>query len=164
MKIEDLKQPTIYFPIGPSGSGKSTVYNKLKSKNPNLNVFSLDILRHEFYDKDNYAKAWKMSTEDEEFSNKANKRFFDELNKRKDLYIDNTNLSPKSRKFYLDHAKKKGYRTVAIVFNVDIETLVKRQTTRTDKSVPEEAVRRQHASMVLPQQSEFDIVINAEEV
>jgi predicted kinase len=107
MKLFELTQkPTVYFPIGPSGTGKSTVYKKLKEKNPNLNVFSLDILRHKFYDKNDYAKAWKMSTEDKDFSKKANDEFFKILKQKQDLYIDNTNLTPKSRKFYITNSRK----------------------------------------------------------
>jgi predicted kinase len=76
----------------------------------------------------------------------------------KDLYIDNTNLTPKRRKFYLNLARQHGYKTKAYVLNTDLETLIARQATRSDKRVPEVAVRQQFASMVGPQQGEFDEV------
>lgn len=160
MKLNEItSQPTLHMPIGPSGAGKSTLFRKLKSQNPSLRSFSLDDLRHEWYDADDYRKAWEMSTQDKQFEQKANQRFIEMVKQKQDLYIDNTNLSPKRRRFYLEHARRNGYQTVAHVLNVDVDTLIARQSTRTDKTVPEEAVRRQHSAMVHPQENEFDQVV-----
>lgn len=158
LKEKRMIQPTIYFPIGVSGAGKSTYLKKLQTKIPDLQVFSLDTLRHEFYDPVDYAKAFSASTKDKEFSSRANQRFIDMIATGKSIYIDNTNLTAKRRRFYLDVARKNGYKTHAILMPVDIETLVKRQLTRGDKNVPEDAVRRQFASLQSPQEGEFDSV------
>lgn len=159
MKLYELtQQKTLHVPIAPSGAGKTTLYNKLKQQHPNLESFSLDLLRHEFYDADDYANAFKMSTEDSEFRNRANQRFVEMLKTGQDIYVDNTNLTPKTRRFYLQQAKRAGYTTIAYVFDVPVEELIARQTTRPDKNVPEDAVRRQHASMKHPETGEFDEV------
>lgn len=164
MKLNEIfAQPTLIMPIGPSGAGKSTLFRRLKSENPSLRSFSLDDLRHEWYDPTDYAKAWKASTEDRQFEQKANQRFIEMIKQKQDIYIDNTNLSPKRRRFYLDLARKNGYKTVGYILDVDVDTLVARQSTRTDKSVPAEAVRRQHQSMVPPQANEFDEVIRLDD-
>lgn len=160
MKLNEIfNQPTLFMPIGPSGAGKSTLFRKLKSENPALRSFSLDDLRHEWYDKDDYNKAWQAAANDKEFGQKANNRFIEMIKRKQDLFIDNTNLSPKRRKFYLDFARRNGYKTIGYVLDVPVETLIARQSTRTDKSVPEDAVRRQHQSMVRPRDGEFDEVI-----
>ncbi|TFH11189.1 MAG: hypothetical protein E4H14_01155 [Candidatus Thorarchaeota archaeon] len=160
MKLREvMNQPTLIVPIGPSGAGKSSLFKKLKAADSKLQSFSLDSLRHEWYDADNYAAAWKASTEDKEFANKANARFMDMIASGDSIFVDNTNLTPKRRRFYLDIARRNGYKAVAYVFNVDLETLIARQSTRTDKNVPELAVRQQFRSMVGPMANEFDEVI-----
>lgn len=154
-----IDQKILHVPIGPSGAGKSTLFRELSQQDPSLQPFSLDLLRHEFYDPDDYSKAWKMSTEDKNFSHKANQRFIEMVKSGKNIFVDNTNLTPKRRRFYIDQAKRHGYKTVAHVFsNVDLDTLIKRQETRSDKTVPEEAVRRQHTAMKEPLEGEFDEV------
>lgn len=153
------QQPTIWVPIGASGSGKSTISRALRQQNPNLLIFSFDDLRHEWYDQENYANAFKQSTEDPQFSAKANQRFLDLISTGKDIFVDNTNLTPKRRRFYLQEARRRGYRAVAIVFDVDLPTIIARQKTRGDKEVPELAVTRQFDSLVPPQMGEFDEIL-----
>lgn len=156
-------QPTLFVPIGPSGSGKTTLYQKLKAKNPDIQVFSLDLLRHEWYDPKDYTAAWKASSEDKEFANKANQRFLEMIKTRQDLFIDNTNLTLKRRRFYLDQARRQGYKTVAYLLPTDLDTLVARQGTRKDKNVPADAVRQQFTSLQPPTSGEFDEVITIDD-
>ena len=162
MKLYEVShQKTLYMPIAPSGAGKSTLFRKLKEQYPKLFSFSLDNLRHEFYDTEDYAKAFEASTRDKGFQQKANKRFLEMLATGSDIYVDNTNLSPKRRRFYLEQAKKRGYKTVAYTFNVDVDELIRRQSVRGDKNVPEDAVRRQHATLSEPLPDEFDEIRKA---
>jgi predicted kinase len=161
MKIADLtrpNRPTLFVPIGPSGSGKTTLYRRMKAKNIDMDCFSLDSLRLEWYNKDDYDDAWQKASKDKEFATKANQRFVEMLKSGKDLCVDGTNLSPNKRKFFLGEAKKHNYRTVALVFNVDAETLEARRTSRDDKRVPADAVKDQIRAMVPPQRGEFDDV------
>ena len=147
------------MPIGPSGAGKSTLFAALKKAHPSLEAFSLDSLRHEWYHPTDYAEAFRLSTQDRGFQTKANARFVEMIEKKQHLYIDNTNLTPKRRKYYLDLAHKYGYTTIALILNTPLETLIERQTTRGDKNVPAAAVRQQYSSMVLPGKGEFNRVI-----
>jgi predicted kinase len=150
------------MPVGPSGTGKSTFLNKLKERSPNIVVFSLDALRHEFYHPTDYAIAYQKSVDDPKFFARSQQRFRElakmSIEQQLDLYVDNTNLSRKTRKWYLDLVR--GHmRTVAVRFNTDLETMLARQKTRGDKCVPEAAVRQQFASMQEPTIEEFDETI-----
>ena len=161
MKISEItspNRPTLYMPIAPSGAGKTTLLRRLQAKNPDLLVFSLDLLRHEWYDPNDYAAAWQASDKDPEFKNKANQRFAQMIKTGKDVFVDNTNLSPKRRRYYLEQARRNGYKTVAFLLPTELETLIARQSTRGDKSVPEEAVRRQFSALKGPVEGEFDEV------
>lgn len=151
---------TLYVPIAPSGAGKSTYLAMMKKSDPNLEVFSLDELRHRWYDAVDYRRAWEKSTEDKQFAEKANKEFLAILNRGQNVYVDNTNLSKKRRRFYLDEAKRRGFRTVAIVFPTTLKTLLDRQKTRGDKTVPDMAVKQQYYSLQLPSFGEFDEVVS----
>lgn len=154
-----MQNPTLHVPIGPSGSGKSTLFRKLKEENPQILEFSLDTLRHQWYDPHDYHKAWKASSEDRDFRSKTKDYYLGLLDQHNDIFVDNTNLSPKVRRFYLEAARAKGYKTVAYVFDVPIETLIARQVTRGDKNVSEDVVRQQHRALVKPLEKEFDEVI-----
>lgn len=156
--LETPTRPVLWMPIAASGTGKSSFLKKLRDENPDILSFSFDDLRHEWYDKENYSNAWKLSTEDKEFNNKAYAVFRNMIKTGKDIYVDNTNLTVKRRKFYIDIAKKAGYRTVGIEMPVDVETIVARQKTRGDKNVKEDAVRDQFARLQRPAEGEFDEV------
>ena len=147
--------PVLYMPIACSGSGKSTFRSSLGD----VNTFSLDDLRHEFYDTHDYARAFQLSTEDKSFDARANARFNDVVKQTKDLYVDNTNCSAKRRRWYLDLARKHGYTLVAVLFPISINEVIHRQSTRTDKTVPAHAVQRQYMSLQLPSYGEFDRVL-----
>lgn len=151
--------PVMYIPVAPSGAGKSTYLKKLLQQTPNINVFSLDALRHEFYDAINYANAFQMSIEDNQFESRANARFYTQVAERRSMYIDNTNLSVRRRKMYLEAARRNGYKTVAILMPISLDLLLARRTSRGDKTIPESAVRQHYNSLQAPLLGEFDEII-----
>lgn len=152
----------LYLPIGPSGAGKSTYFaNTMHAREgKGVEVFSLDRLRHEWYDRVDYSIAYRMSTEDSKFSEKANARFMQLVKaETPEVYVDNTNLSPKRRAFYIAEARRRGYEVEAIVLLSSLISIVARQQTRTDKSVPYEAVKQQYMSMHMPSIGEVDRIV-----
>lgn len=155
-----MSEQILYVAIGPSGSGKSTVFNKLKEKNPDLALFSWDALRLEWYDdgSGDYSKAWEKSCKDRKFQEKASAVLAQLIVEGKSIYIDNTNLTVKRRRPYIEAAKACGYTTIGITFDVDLKTLIARQTTRGDKYVNEGAVKQQFNSLQSPVWKEFDKV------
>lgn len=148
----------LIMPIAPSGAGKSTYLAKIKEAIPDIQVFSLDALRLEFYDPNNYAKAYQGSVDDKNFETRANARYHEMLKEGTSIYVDNTNLSAKRRKFYLQASRKYGYSTTAVLMPVGLDVVLERQKTRGDKTVPKEAVIRQYKSLQVPQIGEFDFI------
>lgn len=150
----------LYMPIGPSGSGKSTKFNQLKQVDPALRHYSYDQLRLDWYggEAQDYAVAWKAASADPEFNRKAKDVFVSMVLNGDDIYVDNTNLTPKSRRFFITTAKQHGYTTIALVFNVGTDELIARQKTRTDKTVPDAAVQQQASVLKGPADGEFDTV------
>lgn len=159
MNNDETFVPTMWIPVGPSGCGKSTYLAKLCETIPDINVFSLDALRHEWYDADDYVKAYQGSVDDKSFEAKANARFHAQVKERRSMYIDNTNLSARRRKMYLEGARKNGYKTVAVLMPISLDLLLKRRTSRGDKSVPESAVRQHYNALQSPMVGEFHEII-----
>jgi len=149
------KKPVFHVPIGVSGTGKTTLYNKT----PDVNVaFSLDSMRTELYG-DDYAVAFAESCEDNQFKNTANARFIEMVKEGKDMFLDNTNTSRKTRRFFLAEARRKGYHLCAYVMPTALATVINRQQSRTDKTVPAGAVTNQYMHLQLPQFGEFDEIV-----
>lgn len=160
-----MESPLLFVPIGPSGSGKSTLFGMLKLQHPEMYYFSLDALRHLWYDATDYNNAWHLANQDRTFKNKSGTFMNNLMDGQQHLYLDNTNLTPKSRRPALMSARHKGYKLCAVVFQLNIETVLARQFTRTDKCVPAEAVIRQHESLVVPQENEgFSTVVYIRDV
>lgn len=158
--VKDQKgYSVLYIPIGPSGSGKSTLYQKIASAHPEIASFSFDSLRHEWYDPIDYDAAWKASAADPTFYSRAEAVLKDQINASKSIYFDATNLNPSKRANYIKMAKEQGYTIAGLVFSVKLETLIERQSTRSDKSIAEEVVKTQFAACMPPQIGEgFDVV------
>lgn len=169
-QIEDLSVAEntlfLYMPIGVSGCGKSTFLNSAKMNSilstdgvDELLYFSMDVLRHEWYDVDDYTNAFKLSCEDKEFKNKVNNVFVDMIKTGKSIYADNINISKKRRAQYIDLARKHGYKITAILIPVDLQTVLDRQSSRIDKSVPLDAVKQQYMQLSSPSLGEVDTII-----
>lgn len=161
--IVDHSQPFAIMPIAPSGAGKSTYLKKLRDEGRKVEVFSLDLLRHEFYHQTDYEKAYEGSVKDKSFESRANARFHrvakEAAESGHDLYIDNTNLSAKRRKWYLDIVRKHGFQTRAVLMPASLNVLLERQKTRGDKTVPDNAVKMQYKSLQTPMMGEFDEIV-----
>ena len=159
MKLREVAtQRYLIVPIGPSGAGKSTLFKSIQDKYPNLKSFSWDTLRMEWYDPKDYTRAWQLASKDKTFYDRALNQFRQMIRNGDNIYVDNINISPKSRRQFVEAAKDAGYRTVAYVLNVDMDTLLQRQASRPDKFVPVDAVQKQAASMIPPVAGEFDEV------
>lgn len=156
----DIKKPVAYFMIGTSGSGKTTYRNRIIKQNGPVGQFSLDDLRHELYG-DDYALAFKRSCDDKKFKWVAKERFVDSIrNNNSKVYVhDNTSRTKRSRAMDVIELQNRGYYVVGVVFMTSLDTVLKRQHSRTDKTVPDAAVISQFYSVELPSVGEFDNII-----
>lgn len=165
------KQPVLIMPIGPSGVGKTTLYRRLLTQYDSLYPYSWDELRLLWYldgseieqmptnAKEMYRLAFQRQLEDSNFNQKANKEFIDLVQQQANIFVDNTNTSKKRRRFFTDEARRHGYKLIAYLMPIDLDTLKSRQRTRTDKEVPDNAVERHYLNTQMPNYGEFDEII-----
>lgn len=151
-----------YVLIGPSGCGKTTLINHVeniaKRCNKSLGIFSLDALRLERYGSD-YSVAFQKSCSDKHFNAAAKDRFLNTIREGNDIFVlDNTNRTKKVRGRDVIELQNRGYFVVGLHLVTSLQTVVDRQKSRTDKSVPEDAVTFQYFDIELPSVGEFDAV------
>ena len=142
----------LYLMCGAPGSGKSTLLkNHLKIDNKNI-VISRDKIRF------NLVKPSEpyFSKEKEVY-----KEFWKEINYYLSLgynvFADQTSLTPKSRKYLIDHLT--GYKTLnAIWIDTPLETALERNEMRKGLAhVPKGVIRRMYYSFIEPSLEEgFD--------
>jgi len=142
--------------VGPPGSGKST-WGKKFAQDHNLNYISTDELRARF-----------GSGEDDQTVSGAVfgyvKRIIPQLlSTGKSVLIDATSMSRRDRKDYIKFADAVGAYKIAIAFEVDRNTLIKRNQERGEKggrNVPVEVIDRFLGKYQRPDSSEgFDKVV-----
>jgi predicted kinase len=168
-----------YILIGPSGSGKSTWVNQHKGEHDY--VVSLDNYRLQFYghrhpkdSKTEYAEAWEYCNRHEEefkkFVDAEVYRIFKGSLKSlkaqpfRNVFIDNTHGSKKSRARWIQEAREIGMKVVAVEFWNTLDTLIARQKTRPDKEVPASSLKQQYFAQTCAWKgSEVDEVILATE-
>jgi predicted kinase len=165
-KVEPMMVPmrkegtgAVFLLVGPSGAGKSTWVSKVKR--PCDRVFSLDACRLEYlsqlsgrpieHTKEFYAKAWALASQDTGFfdayvTKKLKSAFTEALAEDGDVFIDNTNTTRKARARWVQEARSRRMAVVGVEYWLPLAVAVERQRTRSDKSVPDAAVRSQHTS------------------
>ena len=155
--------PILFVTIAASGSGKTTMIESIRMTYPDVNVFALDELRHQFYDdtrtKEGYRNAFEQAVNDKTFESRADSIFTSMVRELKPLVVDNTNTGAKRRGKYITQARRLGYRIVAITMPVSLQTILDRQHIRPDKTVPDDAVERQYNSIQQPMFGEFDEIV-----
>ncbi|WP_375560791.1 ATP-binding protein [Bernardetia sp. OM2101] len=130
--------------IGIQGSGKSTFYKK-RYFNSHLRI-SLDLLNTR---------------------NKESKLLDFCLEFQQRLVIDNTNPTKKERTKYIQKLKKRGFKIIGILFEIPIQTALKRNELREGKAkIAEIGILSTYKKMELPTYEEgFDeiYILNTEE-
>ena len=135
----------LYLMVGCPGSGKSTFLKK-RTKLNNAVIISRDAIRFSI-----------VKPDEEYFSHEDEvvEIFWEQINKalseNKDVFVDQTSLTPRSRKWLLQHVT--GYKYANIIWiDEDLDTCLKRNRMRrgTRSYVPEESVRRMFSQFIEP--------------
>ena len=135
----------LYLMCGVPGSGKST-FLKNKIKNNNSVIISRDAIRFSI-----------VKPEEDYFSHEDEvlEIFWNQINKalvaNKTVYVDQTSLTPRARKWLLQHIT--GYEHANLIWiDEDLETCLKRNEERkgTRAYVPREIICRMFSQFIEP--------------
>jgi len=146
-------EPSLMVLIGPPGCGKSS----FSSNYPDYVVISSDNIIEQLPGK-NYNAKWK-SANMKEVEAQMMKEFRQAVREKKNIIIDRTNMSKKSRRRFLCNAK--GYFKKAVVFYTSHSVINSRNILRSQKgkTVQSYIVDRFEKAFTYPLLDEFDEVL-----
>ncbi len=155
-----LYDETLTVLIGTPLSGKST-YTKLSSEGDSEVVVSRDnellkLAENNANRQLTYSEAWKYIEDNnlqDEVTQNTMKSFTEAVRNGKDIVIDMTNMSKKSRKKWT-HVR--GYHKKAVVFLSDLETILERNEERKGKIIPAYVIESMMKRFVWPDYANFD--------
>lgn len=144
--------PVMWVLIGPVGAGKSTWTSSL-DKLESFEIVSEDDYRLQFFganasadtwdawakkdSKTQYAEAWQFCFDSNgEYDKYAKDQLTAAVASRRNLILDRTNQTRKSRSRWIQAAKQVGYRIQTVEFFVSENLSHARQKSRQDKDVP----------------------------
>jgi predicted kinase len=163
--------------VGVSGSGKSTTISRIKKiAGDGLHmVFSLDNCRIRFLmsktgmvsDLDDEKSIYEMAFQHANDNQKEFDAFVNELWAKclaaDILFVDNMNLTRKSRARWIQDARSKKFAIWGVEMMTPLDTILSRQSTRTDKTVPESMVRDMYMrqqSLMVGDEVDFLVVVD----
>jgi predicted kinase len=154
--------PTISILVGLPGSGKSTYVQTYLKEHPETVIASSDDLIQAYADFHSQTYSWAYPL----YVREADRLFKNELSKAlaegKDIIVDRTNMTIKSRNRILANVPKK-YHKIAVIFSVDEEELKKRLMHRDmsiGKHIPDNVINDMKRNYQEPALSEgFDELI-----
>lgn len=147
-------EPTMMVLIGPPGCGKSS----FSSNFPDHVVISSDNIIESLSGKD-YNEKWKKA-DMKEVEKQMMFEFQKAVHEKKNIIIDRTNMSKKSRRRFVSNAK--GYFKKAVVFNTPRTVIIARniQRSATGKTISSDVIDRFEKAFTYPLLDEFHEVIS----
>jgi predicted kinase len=146
--------------VGLPCSGKSTWRN---SSFPGWKIISSDDIIDDLCNRDaiTYSEGFQKYIKQAEEVMWA--RFDNAIARKKDIIIDRTNMTMKSRKNFLDRLKSASYKVDCVVFMVDDDVLQERLENRanmTGKRIPSEIIDSMKKYWQEPMESEgFNLIL-----
>lgn len=138
-----MNKPTLYIMCGLSGSGKSTIATQIVNENPNTIIVSSDAIREELTG--NY--------EDQEHNEEVFKIFHDRIRKnlenKKNVIADATNLTMKSRRAIMMKVNGLNIRKVCVIIPKTFEQC-KEDNLHREHPVPEFVLDKQIRKFQIP--------------
>lgn len=170
INASDKLTKEVVFLVAPPGAGKSSTRILFED----YAVFNLDDLRVQFYREDptylaesdpvaEYALAFSHAMNNEasfkQYAMAVATNLFANNNK---ILMDNTNVSVKSRRPYLELARQNKFFTSAVYFPTSARLLHQRNDIRQDKKLPYTAIENLFNAVALPSRGgEFHSVVIA---
>lgn len=147
--------------VGVPNSGKSTW---IKQYTQGAVVISRDDTLMEYAQENgiegNYSEVWKSLTDEDQknIDKKVQEKFQNAVKEGKDIVIDMTNTSKKSRRKWLANVSK-DYRKEAVVFVTTYDNIFERNKIRaeeTGKFIPEGVIDNMMKGFIVPMYNEID--------
>ncbi len=106
-----------------------------------------------------YSENWAGLTQDDHraIDQKIQKQYNDAIRQERNIIIDMTNMSKKSRKKWINSAKSKGYFVKAEVF-IEDPSVLKERSKDPEKLIPDFVIDSMIQRFVYPLKDEADIV------
>lgn len=142
--------------VGPPRVGKSYFTNTLKNDSV---IISRDNLVEKYGTGNSYSEKWRSLTQEDQknIDKELMRNFHNATKAQKNVIIDMTNMSGKSRKKWISDPKVKNYFKIAEVFIKPKEVLMSRMTP--EKNIPEKVIDSMMRSFVFPNYSDFNKII-----
>jgi len=152
-KMDGIKSKVVTVMVGLPCSGKSFMVEENTDKS--YHIVSRDTILTQIYPADTYEQSWKLANQ-----KVVDKALHAELiaaaKSGKDVVIDMTHMSRKSRRRTLSNFPKKDYTRVAHVCLTDLPTIFKRNNLRAGKTISNQVFEKMMKSFYLPLYDEFD--------
>ncbi len=159
MNLETLKEPFVIILVGPPMSGKSTW---VKANFPDTEVISRDEILMEVYGSRNYSEAFK-NVDQKKVDKTLRDRMTEYGKEGRNVLVDMTNLSPKTRKANLAYFDKDYYKAAVAFPILSMEEYKRRNDYRNEtenKYIPDNVLRSMISNYVVPTLDEgFDEII-----
>lgn len=159
VKVDKEKEVVIL--CGLPGSGKSTWVEDQKKK-WNQNEINLSVSRDEIVENlgkgDTYNEKWENVDQKAVDKHLRDNLTLCCLTGAKQVIVDMTHMSKKSRRRTLSHFNK-DYKKTCVVFLPDLETIYLRNDKRDGKNIDREVIDRMMKSFYPPTYEEFDEII-----
>lgn len=147
-----MDKPTFLMLVGLPGSGKSTYAKKYEHM---YTIHSSDAIRYELFGDENH------QADNTVVFDTLHKRVKQDLEARKNVIYDATNISWKRRKAFLDSLKKIDCYKEAVVIATPYEVCLE-QNERRERKVPEDVIERMYKNFDVPFYNEgWDAVVIA---
>jgi predicted kinase len=137
--------------IGLPYSGKSTFINKLKD----YVIISSDNYLSSYAEKQTKSYNEVFDSYIKTATELSNQDFYNAVKEKKKIIIDKTNLTRKSRKFWIDKLKNAGYVIEAVVFkNLTDEEFTRRVELRSNKYISNDIINQMKTRYQEPSKEE----------
>lgn len=142
--LSEEEENSITLLVGVPGTGKSTYLNNMEDVDDAVIISRDNELQKygkEKYGITSYNEVWKKLTDNEhkKIDETINNNFRKAVKERKNIIVDMTNLSNKSRRKWLNVPKT--YSKKAIIFCTDFDTIFSRNLNRGDKKLPDDLIK-----------------------